>query len=187
MTERRIALLDAAIEEIAQRGTRGLRIELVAARAGVSTALIYHHFGDRSTLLHAALEHVGERAAGYTDHRLGTGREQLLTMLANEIQDDEAVRTNSTAWGELRDAAVFDQSLRPTIEALTDRWAAAIAAIVRVGQADGSIATDLEPHQLGVCLSALAEGISGRWLTGLLSAQQARTHLTGLVAAILHP
>ena len=54
MSDRRTALLVAAVEEIARKGTRGLRIEEVAKRAGVSPALIYHHFGDLESLFRAA-------------------------------------------------------------------------------------------------------------------------------------
>ena len=187
MSDRRTALLVATIEEIARKGTRGVRIEEVAKRAGVSPALIYHHFGDRSTLLQSALEHIGERANAYTEHADGTSREILLAVLIDEIQDDEAVRTNSAAWGELRDAAIFDHSLRPTIAALTERWVTDIADLVRSGHQDGSISTDLDPDEMGVRLSSLVEGISARWLTGILATKQARNHLAAMSEAILQP
>ncbi len=187
MNDRRTALLVAAIEEIARKGTRGLRVEEVATRAGVSPGLIYHHFGDRSTLLQSALEHIGEQANAYTEHAGGTSRENLLAVLIDEIQDDESVRTNSAAWGELRDTAIFDHALRPTITALTQRWVNDIAELVRTGQRDGSIATALDPDEMGVRLSALVEGISARWLTGILTTTQARTHLAAMAAAILRP
>ena len=187
MNDRRTALLVAAVEEIARKGTRGLRVEEVAKRAGVSPALIYHHFGDRSTLLQSALEHIGEQANVYTKHVDGTSRENLLAVLIDEIQDEDSVRTNSAAWGELRDTAIFDHALRPTITALTQRWVEDIADLIRTGQHDGSIATTLDPDDMGVRLSALVEGISTRWLTGILTTAQARHHLAAMAAAILRP
>jgi AcrR family transcriptional regulator len=187
MNDRRTALLVAAIEEIARKGTRGLRIEEVAKRARVSPALIYHHFGDRSGLLQSALEHIGEQAAAYTGHTEGTGRENLLAALLDEVQDDESVRTNSAAWGELRDTAIFDVALRPTIATLMQRWADDIADLVRSGQADDSIDVALDADALGVRLSALVEGISGRWLTGILTTSQARAHLAATAASLLQP
>ncbi len=187
MSDRRTALLVAAIEEIARKGTRGLRVEEVAKRAGVSPALIYHHFGDRSTLLQSALEHIGEQADAYTEHAEGTGRENLLALLIDEIQDNESVRTNSAAWGELRDTAIFDHALRPTLIALTQRWIDDIAELVRTGHDDGSIPTPLDADDTGVRLSALVEGISARWLNGILTTAQARDHLAAAAAAILGP
>jgi len=185
MSDRRTALLTAAVQEIARTGTRGLRVEEVAKRANVSPALIYHHFGDRSTLLQSALEHVGDQADAYTSHNEGTGREVLLAVLVDEIQDDDAVRTNSTAWGELRDSSIFDVTLRPTIESLTARWVDDIAELIRTGQDDGSIDPSIMPHEMGMCLSAIVEGFSARWLTGILTTDQARNHLAAAVSLLV--
>jgi AcrR family transcriptional regulator len=184
-TDRRAALLDAAVEQIAKRGTRGMRVEQVAKAAGVSPALIYHHFGDRTTLLIRALEHVGALADAYTTPPTGTARSRLLSVLVDEIQDAPRVRTNSTAWGELRDTAIFDSALRPTIAKLTQDWADDIAELVRAGQQDGTIAAAAEPEALGIQLSALVEGLSGRWLTGQLSTEAARQHVMDAAETLL--
>ncbi len=185
MSARRTGLLVAAIDEIASKGTRGMRVEEVAKGAGVSPGLIYHHFGDRATLLQSALEHIGTQADAYTHHSAKTGRDNLVTMLLAEIQDDESVRTNSAAWGELRDSAIFDLALRPTITALSQRWVDDIAEIVRTGQGDGSIDNTLEPVPVGIQLSAAVEGMSSRWLTGMLTASETRDHLTTIIDALL--
>jgi hypothetical protein len=73
-------------------------------------------------LLRSALEYVGEKAATYTetDHA-ATGRDALLESLTAEIQDDSEIRENNAAWGEFRDLAVFDRSLRPTRHREVDR------------------------------------------------------------------
>ena len=185
--DRRTTLLDAAIAEIARSGTRGLRVEAVAKAAGVSTALIYHHFGDRATLLQSALERVGARADGYTAPDNGTGREMVVAVLGAEIQDDEAVRVNSAAWGELRDAAIFDPSLRPTIARLTQRWVSDVAMFILEGDADGSIRGGLDALAMATQLTASVEGISGRWLTDQLTTAEARSHLGMVIEALLGP
>jgi AcrR family transcriptional regulator len=184
--DRRAALLDAAIGEIARRGTRGMRVEQVARVAGVSAALVYHYFGDRATLLQQALEHIGVRADSYTTPPPGaSARGTLETKLLDEIQDDPDVRTNSAAWGELRDTAVFDPALRPTLAALTGRWVEDIALLVKRGHEDGSIDPAVDPEGAGIRLSALVEGISGRWLTGVLDTTSARGHVAAGIAAVL--
>ncbi len=63
MSDRRSALLEAAIKVIARRGVRGLRVEQVAAEAGVAVSLIYYYFDNRNGLVRATLEHANERAA----------------------------------------------------------------------------------------------------------------------------
>jgi AcrR family transcriptional regulator len=183
--DRRTALLAAAIEEIARCGTRGLRVEEVAKRARVSLALIYHHFGDRATLLQSALEHIGKQADTYTTRNGGSARDNLVAMLVAEIQNDPVVRTNSAAWGELRDSAIFDESLRPTLTRLTQQWCDDITALVRAGHDDGSIPSTADPRSLGVQLSALVEGMSSRWLTGQLTTRQARRHLSTMIEGLL--
>jgi AcrR family transcriptional regulator len=59
--ERRVVILDAALEIFARRGYRGASIDDIATAAGVSKALIYEHFPSKRHL-HAALveRHVGE-------------------------------------------------------------------------------------------------------------------------------
>lgn len=183
MTDRKTALLTAAIEEIARCGTRGLRVDEVARRAGVSVSLIYHHFNDRSTLLHSALDHIGSQADQYTKHTDGTGRDNVLATLVDEIQDTPMVRSNSAAWGELRDCAVFDGSLRPAIAKQTQRWNQDIAEMIRSGQRDGSIAENGDADRLASILTAMTEGVSGRWLAGILSTPEARDHIRAAVDA----
>jgi AcrR family transcriptional regulator len=183
MTDRKRALLDSTVRIIAHKGVRGLRVEEVAKEAGVSVALIYHHFGDRSTLLASALLHIGQRAHEYTRPiAAGNARDAWLATVLGEIQDDAEIRDNSAAWGELRDAAIFDESLRPTLDALTGEWVDDLADIVRRGQADGSMAADLKRAEIGQRLTALVEGLSSRWLAGLISTAEAHALLEGAVA-----
>ncbi|MFD1930272.1 TetR family transcriptional regulator [Nonomuraea mangrovi] len=90
-------------------------MEKLAAEAGVSTAFIYYHFGDRAGLMRRTLEFVNERAGRYTDEAREIGedpRAQLELLLLLELQDTPTVRENSAAWGELRASAVFDPDLR---------------------------------------------------------------------------
>jgi AcrR family transcriptional regulator len=174
----RTALLDAACRSIARKGLRGLRVEEVAGDAGVAPSLIYYHFGDRATLLRSALEYVGEKAATYTEtNHAGCGRDALLESLVAEIQDSSEIRENSAAWGEFRDLAVFDESLRPAFFRATRRWIDDVARLVRRGQGDGSIASDLSPESAGQQLTAMTEGFSTRWLAGFLTTEQARADL----------
>lgn len=92
-TDRRTAILEGAARVIARRGVRGLRVEELAADAGVSTALIYYHFKDRAGILRHTLEFISDRADRYTaDKEEGpTGpldpHEELERSLLLEFQD----------------------------------------------------------------------------------------------------
>jgi AcrR family transcriptional regulator len=53
----REAILDATLDILREYGVANLTSRDVAARAGVSDASVYYHFGDRAGLLKAAFEH----------------------------------------------------------------------------------------------------------------------------------
>ncbi|ONI70387.1 TetR family transcriptional regulator [Actinosynnema sp. ALI-1.44] len=185
MSERRTQILQAAVRVIAEDGVRGLRIEKLAAAAGVSTALIYYHFKDRSGVLHAALEHINRRAENYTGPAPATDsdpRTRLEQMLLLELQDIDNVRENSIAWGELRASAVFNHDLRETLHATTRAWNADVETLISEAKANGSITTDIDPALTAEHLTALVEGLSERWHSGSITFDRARAVLTGAFA-----
>ncbi|HEX3804742.1 MAG TPA: helix-turn-helix domain-containing protein [Solirubrobacteraceae bacterium] len=53
----REAILDATLAVLREEGIANLTSRAVAARAGVSDASVYYHFGDRAGLLQAVFEH----------------------------------------------------------------------------------------------------------------------------------
>ncbi|MEV6102202.1 TetR/AcrR family transcriptional regulator [Nocardia sp. NPDC051981] len=188
MSDRQIQILEAAVRVIAQDGVRGLRVEKLAAAAGVSTALIYYHFKDRAGILRAALEHINHRAESYTDEAfadLVDPREQVERMLLLELQDTDEVRENSVAWGELRASAAFDPTLREPLRASTESWNSDVETLILHGQETGSIPLDLDAAAVAERLTALVEGLSERWHSGSLTLDRARTLLAGAIAAEL--
>ncbi|MFF1408507.1 TetR/AcrR family transcriptional regulator [Streptomyces sp. NPDC058289] len=187
MADRRTAIMEGAARVIARRGVRGLRVEELAAEAGVSTALIYYHFKDRAGILRATLEFINDRAGRYTTERdpadppldaLGELKQTLLL----EFQDDPAVRENSTAWGELRASAVFDPDLREDLAGATRVW------IQEVGELLGQVHPMAPAAALSSAaerLTALVEGLSSRWLSGSLPLAHARELMVSSIAAEL--
>ena len=56
--QRRAALVEAAIGEVADRGARDATVAAIARRAGVSGALAHHYFGSKEAILLAAMRHL---------------------------------------------------------------------------------------------------------------------------------
>ena len=54
------AILEAALEEYGRHGLRGMSVDAVAARAGVSKATIYRRFESKLELVTAAMYQVAE-------------------------------------------------------------------------------------------------------------------------------
>ncbi|WP_306326238.1 TetR/AcrR family transcriptional regulator [Streptomyces venezuelae] len=179
MSSRSTQILEAAARVIARRGVRGLRVEELAAEAGVSTGLIYYHFKDRTGILRHTLEFINDRAERYTTTRdpdaepLGP-REELDEVLLLELQDTPEVRENSSAWGELRASAVFDPVLREDLARATLVWVQEVAALLGQIQPMAPAAVLASAAER---LTALLEGLSMRWLSGGLAIEHARNLL----------
>ncbi|MER7848952.1 TetR/AcrR family transcriptional regulator [Kitasatospora sp. NPDC096077] len=177
--------MEAAARVIARRGVRGLRVEELAAEAGVSTALIYYHFKDRTGILRQTLEFINDRAERYTTERAAdapplTAREELEQTLLLELQDSVEVRENSTAWGELRASAVFDDTLREDLARATRIWVQEVAELLGLVQPMSSAVALAGAAER---LTALLEGLSTRWLSGSLPLAHARTLMVDAIEA----
>ncbi|MFD7260300.1 TetR/AcrR family transcriptional regulator [Streptomyces sp. NPDC059874] len=177
MTDRRTAILEAAARLIARRGVRGLRVEELAAEAGVSTALVYYHFKDRAGILRRTLEFINDRAERYTgglddmDASPSDPRKTLEQSLLLEFQDVAAVRENSTAWGELRASAIFEPELREDLAKAGLSWVQEVAFLLACAQPmTPAPALTASAERL----TALLEGLSMRWLSGVLHVSHAR-------------
>ncbi|MER5350221.1 helix-turn-helix domain-containing protein [Kitasatospora sp. NPDC002551] len=185
MASRRTSILEAAARVIARRGVRGLRVEELAAEAGVSTALVYYHFKDRTGVLRQTLGFINDRAERHTAERAPdapppTAREELERTLLLELQDSVEVRENSTAWGELRASAVFDETLREDLARATRIWVQEIAELLGAVR---PMASAVALAGAAERLTALLEGLSTRWLSGSLPLVHARALMTDAIDA----
>lgn len=177
-------ILEACSACIARQGVRGLRVQDVAKEAGVSSGLIYYHFTDRDGLLVAALEYVNTDSVARRKHP-AVDREaahaQLRTLLLDEIQDLDTVRSKSIVWNEIRAMSVFDPSLAEHLATSTVAWHHNVAALVHASNRAGASGAD----NAALLLTALVEGLSSRWLSGQLGVDEARAALERGLAAIL--
>ncbi|MFJ6787958.1 TetR/AcrR family transcriptional regulator [Streptomyces angustmyceticus] len=190
MPDRPTQILEAAARLIARRGVRGLRVEEVSAEAGVSTALIYYHFKDRTGLLRRTLEFINRRAVRYTDAAFDLSddpRTQLTEILLRELQDAPDVRENSAAWGELRATAVFDPDLRELLATATGEWNDDLAGLIHRAREAEPALSGVDAQAAAERLTALVEGVSERWLSGTTSLQRAHELIRGAVEAELRP
>jgi AcrR family transcriptional regulator len=187
---RRQAIIEAAARSIARYGIAGLRVEKVAAEAGVSVALLYYHFGERAGLVRAAFTYASEQAPSTalriaTDSR--TGYEAVETALLMELDEQPRVRDAAVVWGEVSARAAFDEELRPAVRAVTSAWASTVAEAIARGLADNSIRSDVQPEEAAQILVTLVDGLCVRWLAGAMSLADARKLLRGAVRDRLLP
>jgi AcrR family transcriptional regulator len=185
--DNREAILIAVASVIARRGIRGLRVEDVAAEAGVSAPLLYYHFGSRSGLVKAALEHASERApsTALRNPSKRNGYEAVEAALLAELGDESDVRANAVVWGEASASAVFERELRPDVKRVTEAWRANVAEAIGEGVKDGSIREDVEAEEAAEVLITLVDGLCSRWLGGTMSRDRARELLRGALKQTL--
>ncbi len=185
MSEKLTRILNAATTCIARSGVRGMRVNDVAAEAGVSPGLLYYHFTDRAGLLAATLEHINKQVSkddavlSFPDAE--DRSRHVRHLLLDEIKDDADIRRNSVAWNELRACSIFEQELAEPLSRTTAEWNREIAhAIVAAGEGT----SEDEALVTAEILTSLVEGISGRWLSGFITTDHARHLLTTAIDSL---
>ncbi|UVA81300.1 TetR/AcrR family transcriptional regulator [Pandoraea commovens] len=151
-------ILAAAIEEFAERGSSGARVDSIARRADINERMLYYYFGNKDQLYLAVLEEVygefnrAEHALKldllapleavaelahfvwdyYADHP------ELIQLINNENLHEAKSMRQST---EIR------QQVSPIVELL--------AQTLKRGQASGEIRQSVDPVDLYVTISAM--------------------------------
>jgi AcrR family transcriptional regulator len=161
--DRRSAILAAALEVFSEQGFHGASLEDVAARGGVSKALIYEHFDSKRELERALLEmHVHEllgrvtaaiTAAKGEEERLREGVDAFLSF----------VEERPVAW-RLLFRNVGDPDIAEAFARLQDEVSRTIAALMvanaprrfRDAEPDFEQATEMMAQQLTGAVQSLA-------------------------------
>ncbi|GAA5143142.1 TetR/AcrR family transcriptional regulator [Pseudonocardia adelaidensis] len=129
---------EAAIAAFVRDGVQKANVRAIAAAAGVSVGLVFHHFGNKDGLRTTCDEHVLQvltaraRSAGSPDllgeYLSDPGEYRLLVQyMARAVQDDV-----------------------PAAGTFVERLVAESEAIFRAGAADGTMRPSSDPRALGV-------------------------------------
>ncbi len=193
-------ILSACTAVIARNGLAGFRMSDVAREAGVSIGLLPYHFGDRDGLLQAALDEVTASATRRADAvpHAHTPAARLEALLCSEFGEEEGIRAGSTAWNELRAAAVFDRDRAAAVARSTADWQRDVRELVAAAAGDAARAAAAGDAaraaaagdaaagsaDRALALTALVEGLSGRWLTGQITAEEAQASVRATLAGL---
>jgi len=185
-----VTILEAACRVVIREGAHGLRIASVAKEAGVSKALVHYYFPTRQDLLRAAFAFSEARwediVAGEVD-AFDTGRERVTRSLTACIDTAPPHGEYRALWTAMWTGLHGDEELRPVVRAHYRAWVALLAARIREGQADGSIATSVEPAGAAFRLAALTDGLDSMLYLGLTEPDDARASLDAAVSLELAP
>ncbi|MEV6598760.1 TetR/AcrR family transcriptional regulator [Actinoplanes sp. NPDC051346] len=164
-TRRRI--VQAACDAIAEVGFEGVRMRLIAERAGVSTALLHYHFDNREKLFLAAMAYSFEHA-GAEDYQAAPPTEQPNTWMLARIIDaclprTPELRRDFLLWQELWLRAARDVDSRLLAVDLYRQMRDWAAGVIQAGIANGEF-TDCTVSRVADLLLVLTDGYGIRLL-----------------------
>ena len=136
LTRRKI--LDAAVDEFADRGYQGARVDRIAASAGVNKRMIYHHFGNKLGVFEAALsdqvagvDMTGKLARLWMHEALERGDENILRLAERERAAAARCASLQVANGR-RAAPLAEASISALARTALEVFPLAFPQIVRV-------------------------------------------------------
>jgi len=147
----RASVLDAALDELAERGYGAFTIDGVATRSGVARSTIYRLWRDRPSLVAAAMEELNQqpRPLGPDDE---PPRERVRTLLRHLA---EAMRSSRVAacLPALVDGAERDPAVRALHHGYNDRRRAALVEALRAVVEAGDAHPGVDPETAAFALA----------------------------------
>jgi AcrR family transcriptional regulator len=112
----------AALDEFAEFGLAGARVDRIASRAGINKAMLYYHFGSKQDLYDTVVKNIaGDVIArvGSAIRRAGNLEEALLSIAG--YHSEELVQNNQISRILLHELAAGGETLRRIIPGLAAR------------------------------------------------------------------
>lgn len=167
----RSRIVETAAGLMHARGAGVTTLDDVVLAAGVSKSQLYRHFPDKSALVRAVIEFVGEQTIGVERQRLGNVR----TFAGLRRWRDALVANNALRNGQYgcplgslaADVADQDPVARQMLADLFAAWEKLFQDVLARFQEDGLVPPDADIRQLATGLLAAVQG-------GYLIAQAAR-------------
>jgi AcrR family transcriptional regulator len=160
LPSRRQEIIDTTLDVIRRQGLPAVRTANLASALGVSTALIFYHFGTLEKLVAAAFEDAAGRDLERLDQARtggGTALERLREVLRHYGPTGDA--EGWKLWIEGWAAALRDPVLRDLTQRLDLRWREAVAELITEGVAAGEFRC-AEPRAAAWRITALLDGLA---------------------------
>jgi AcrR family transcriptional regulator len=161
---RREQMLEAALAVIVERGFPDTRISDVAARAGVSPALVIYYFKTRDQLLTEAIRLSEDRWYAEGTRRMAAiqsaaGRLEQLVRMSCVTEESGDAPVSWVIWLDLWSQAARHPEVAAVRQEFDEHWRRTIADIVLEGQQSGEFAAvDADDFALSLC--AILDGFA---------------------------
>ena len=170
----RDGILNAAVEEIAERGFEGARLADIAKRAGVTVGSIYTWYRDKADLFTAALDYAVEDQRERNQQVLsqlpnendGGWLWRIASMVPRNAANEEPSPTQRLLFEALHTAWQNDDA-RETILPRLSSLLAQYRDVINEARKAGEISADFDPELLARIFMAIPVGMSALDLAGL--------------------
>lgn len=148
----RAAILEAALDELAERGFGALTMDGVASRAGVARSTLYRLWRDRTSLVADAMEHLNVQPAPGAGAVSESPRERIRTLLLHL-----AAALAGSRVSDCLPALIDGAEREPAIAALHHGYAArrrsALVEAVAQAREAGAVGRHLDPELTATALA----------------------------------
>ncbi len=147
----------AALTLVANQGVKSMTIERIARIVGIVPSAIYRHFNNKSEILEAVLDMIGNRmkknvieANQENDNSLEAIRSLLMrqVQLIMEFSAIPQIIFSEEAYRE-------NQELKSALHNMIMSFINVLTEIVKKGQKEGRIRTDMEPQRIAIMFLGL--------------------------------
>lgn len=160
-------LIQAYLELAAEQGVASITFDSIGQRAGYSRGLAFQKFGSKDGLLEAVISYLHEEAERIraASHKAGDdGLADLVLFCRHHLHALQNGYENKAYFVLLSSAIAERSELRTHFEDSHARSEVIISGLVKQGQADGSIRTDIDPKQTALLVGTQLIGISTQYL-----------------------
>lgn len=166
---RRVGILDAAAQLIAERGYHAVRVADIAKMVGTSTGTVHYYFPGKSDVLTSALRHAIDCAFDRQSQQLKAiddAYERLLKLIDMQLPRIGPVHDEWSIWMQFWAEATIRTELRPLHNTYYARWHDTVVRIIARGQRHGTFQSNVDPETVALRLTAMTDGLAIQVLTG---------------------
>jgi AcrR family transcriptional regulator len=160
--KRRVQVLEAARKCVVALGYERVTVRGVAETAGVSTGTIVHYFGDKDSMLEAALlDKVQDTGIAFRAALAGaqSAWDRLERLVAASVPDTDDVRDEWRLWLTFWGEVTRNERLRMVSERQHRRWTLFLSRIIAEGITSGEFAP-VDPGTTATQVAALIDGLA---------------------------
>jgi AcrR family transcriptional regulator len=174
--DRRRALVQAAFNQIAERGFEGLRTREVAAEVGVNIATLHYYFPSKEALIRGVVELSMQRfRSTLAPH--GSPSDQLrnhLRAVRRLLRDEPQL---GSVMAELALRSTRDPAIAEILEGTNEAWHRTVRGLLRRAASDGDLRPELDSDEVASLVVATLTSMTLPAVAGAARADQALRQL----------